>query len=83
MTSHLQQLLDDAMKTEILPLGEAIEDAVGGLTDEQRHVVAGGLQQAVMVGLRVAFVEAAAQLEEQGVQIDLVLALEADAGPPQ
>jgi hypothetical protein len=82
MTSHLHQLLNDAMRTEIGPLGEAIEDAVGGLDDEQRHVVTVALQRAVMVGLRVAFVEAAAQLDEQGVDVELVLAIEADPPPP-
>jgi hypothetical protein len=65
VTSHLRQLVDDAVRTELGPLGEAIEQAVGELDDEQRHVVAVGLQTALMVGLRVAFVEAAAQVDEQ------------------
>jgi len=65
MISHLQQMLDDAMTTEIPPLGEAIEDALGGLDDEQRHVVTVALQRAVIVGCRVGFVEATAQVNEQ------------------
>lgn len=36
-----------------------------------------------MAGLRVAFVEAAAQLDEQGVHADLVLEIEPDPPPPQ
>ena len=87
MTSHLQQLLDAAIAQQVAPLGRAIEDALGGLDDEQAHVVADALQRAVIVGARVAFVEAVAQANEQlegkGYTVDLVLALEAAPPPPQ
>lgn len=81
MTSHLQQLVDAAIAEQVSPLGEMIEQAVGGLTDEQVQVVGDALQQALMVGLRVAFAEATAQLDEQGVHVDLVLAIEPDPPP--
>jgi hypothetical protein len=81
MTSHLQQLIDAAMAEQILPLGEAIARAVGGLDeDEPRRAVEAALVQAVVVGLRVAFAEATAQLDEQGVHAELVLDIE--AAPP-
>ncbi|HEX4034386.1 MAG TPA: hypothetical protein VHX66_08085 [Solirubrobacteraceae bacterium] len=83
ITSHLQEAVDAAMAEQILPLGEAIEDAVGPLDDEQRRVVAAGLQQVLIAGLRIGFGEAVAQAVEQGVDAHLVLALEADPPPPQ
>lgn len=82
MPSHLQQLIDDAVKTELASLGELIEDAVGGLDDDQRHIVGAGLQQALIVGLRIGFADAVAQVVEQGVDAHLVLNLEPDP-PPQ
>ena len=81
VTSHLQRLLDDAVRTELAPLGEMIEQAVGGLNDEQVYVVGAALQRALRVGLRVAIVEATAQIEEQGYQVDLVLDIEPDPPP--
>jgi hypothetical protein len=82
MPSHLQRLVDDAVRTELGPLGQAIEDALGPLTDDQRHVVGAGLQQAFIVGLRIAFADAVAQVVEQGYDAHLVLDIEPDP-PPQ
>ena len=70
MPSHLQQLLDSAIAEEITPLGALIENAVGGLDDDQMRVVAVCLQRAVLVGLRVGISDAVAQMVEQGVDLE-------------
>lgn len=70
------------MAEQVVPLARVIEQAVGGLTDDQSRVVEESLVQAVIVGARIGVAEAAAQAVEQGADLHLVLDIE-PADPSQ